>query len=187
MSARELAGFLVGALFLSMLGGCAGVPHDDARLDLNEQLGRAREQAAWERARAAEARAAMLESRVARLESGAREAAIAQRLESSRVLERLDRVLEVTESLVEVRAREAEATLAPSPSTKASSNDEAAPKHETVGGDVRDAQVRALARMLLSSGGSSQGLSADEERALRLLLRAERKLDTRNPWPNALY
>lgn len=196
MSGRRVPWYLLGGVtWVLVASGCAATAaqHEDA-LRLSEELGRARAQVAWERERAAEveARAAQLESRVARLERGESAAATTRSLETSRILDRLDRVLEVTEKMAEERKTTASAT--PPLETKS------APATPTAlrglvpadgGPDLaaatRDSQLRALIKGLLGPSGNAPALSADEERALRLLLRSDRKLDTNNPWPSALY
>lgn len=177
--------------------GCAVAQHDQA-LRLSEELGRARAQLAWERTRTAEveARAGLLESRVARLEQGAREGAIARSAETSQIVERLDRVLDVTEKLSEERDTEPVASVDSHAGRAGLTKGMQATTSSAAGdGDastapaawLRHPQLRALAKLLLTPAGSWQQLSRDEERALRLLLGSERKLDTKNPWANALY
>jgi hypothetical protein len=187
-STRQPVRSLLGAVTLSLaVGGCAS-QHDDT-LRLTEELGRARGRAEWERAQAAEAeaRAALLEARVARLEQRATESRTGG-VEESRLVRRLDRLLEVTELLMdERRARVASPAEAQGPgeadtkATAVGSADTKAPLTAT-----QEQQLRALVEVLLTSPGNSQGLTRDQERTLRSLLRWERKLDTRNPWPSAL-
>jgi hypothetical protein len=48
-------------------------------------------------------------------------------------------------------------------------------------------QLLELAQTLLAPSGSARVLTRDQERAIRLLLRSDRKLDTRNPWLGQAY
>lgn len=48
-------------------------------------------------------------------------------------------------------------------------------------------RLRELAEMLLAPSGGARVLTHDQERAIRLLLRSDRKLDTRNPWLSQTY
>lgn len=188
---RQAACSLLGAVTLSFaVSGCAA-QHDDT-LRLTEELGRARGLAEWERAHAAEAeaRAARLEARVARLEQRATESRTAGD-EESRLVRRLDRLLEVTELLVDERAGSvASAAEAQAPSRPGGADPKAAAVGSATAKDpstsTQAQQLRALVEVLLASPGNSQGLTRDQEHAVRSLLRWERKLDTRNPWPSAL-
>ncbi len=197
MDANHFTRWLVGSAgLLAIVSGCASAQHDDA-LRLSEELGRARAELAWERAHAAEAeaRSTLLESRVDRLEKAEKVTGATPPVDQ-RFLDRLDRMLQVAEKLAEQRASDAltgvpSTTAAPVPAKALRPVSATEPEADYGASDLasatRDPELLLLAKKLLARAGGAGGISADEERALRLLLRSERRLDTDNPWPNALY
>jgi hypothetical protein len=152
---------LIGALALGVaLVGCAG-QHDES-LRLSEELGRARADAAWQ-----QGRAAALESRVARLEQRGT-AASDRRAEDRELLNRLDHLLELNQRLLAERAAVPAATSEPT--------------------FTPEQELRAVVERLRGNPGSPHGgLTREQEGALRVLTRPERKLDSENPWPAAFY
>jgi hypothetical protein len=182
----------LGAAVLSVAAsGCIAQPEDTLRV--HEELGRARAEAAWQQAHAAQlqAQAAALESRLSRLERTS-DGDANRNNEASQLLSRLDRLLDMNERLLAERAvapapgdpapAGVKAPLAPAVvATKTAALDDAlTPSQEQ--------RLRALvASVLAQSGNAHGGLTREQENALRLLMRAERKLDTQNPWPGALY
>jgi len=153
-----------------LLSGCAA-QHDEA-LRLSEELGRARADAA-----AQQARAAALESRMSRLE-GAALFANGRQPENRELLNRLDRLVALNEKLLVERATPPSAAVSPSP----------APTAEVASTLSDEEQLRALVvRMRGRAGRPHDGLTRDQEAALRLLTQPERKLDTEAFWPAALY
>ncbi len=185
---------LFGATVLCVgLSGCA-MQHDDT-LRLNEELARARGESAWQQTRAAE-----LESRIARLEQRTGEANGARSAEELKLLSRLDHLLEMNERLIAERAAApapgASATPPPNVSAALSalSQKTSAPA-PVASSDASEAltqsqeqQLRALVESMRGHPGSPHGgLTREQEAALRILMRPERKLDTENPWPAAFY
>ena len=177
---------LLGAAVLSVaLGGCA-VQHDDA-LRLSEELGRARADAAWQ-----QTRAAALEARLARLEQRVDTAAPrAPSTDERELLNRLDRLIAENNRLLAERA------APPVPSASAVSSTTAPPPLPAAVASALparaatpsvEAQLRALVEQLRGRPGSLHGgLTREQEDALRVLMRPERKLDAENPWPAAFY
>jgi hypothetical protein len=177
--------------------GCAA--HHDDTLRLHEELGHARGQAEWERARAAEAerRASLVEARMSRLEQTWREASITRSIEESRLVDRVEHLVDVTEQLMDERAAEVMTSFPATASSAAPASAALAP-HEGSTFDravargvaltpAQHEQMRELAEILLAPSGSARVLTRDQERAIRLLLRSDRKLDTRNPWLGQTY
>lgn len=157
-----------------LLSGCAA-QHDEA-LRLSEELGRARADAA-----AQQARAAALESRMSRLE-GAALFANGRQPENRELLNRLDRLVALNEKLLVERATPPSAAVSPSPAPSP------APTAEVASTLSDEEQLRALVvRMRGRAGRPHDGLTRDQEAALRLLTQPERKLDTEAFWPAALY
>ena len=172
---------MLGATVLAAaLCGCA-VQHDDA-LRLSEELGRARADAAWQ-----QSRAAALEARLARLEQRVDTAAPrAPSVDDRELLNRLDRLITENNRLL------AERVAPPVPSASAVSSTTAPPPASALparaGMPTPEAQLRALVEQLRGRPGSLHGgLTREQEDALRVLMRPERKLDAENPWPAAFY
>jgi len=171
---------LTATVLSAALGGCA-VQHDDA-LRLSEELGRARADAAWQ-----QARAAALEARLARLEQRVDTAAPrAPSVDDRELLNRLDRLIAENNRLLAERA------APPIPSASAASSTTAPPPASALparaGTPTPEAQLRALVEQLRGRPGSLHGgLTREQEDALRVLMRPERKLDAENPWPAAFY
>lgn len=172
---RTLLGTLVLGGFLS---GCAG-QHDEA-LRLSEELGRARADAA-----AQQARAAALESRVSRIE-GASLFANARQSENRELLNRLDRLVALNERLIADRTTPPGAAF--DPSTPAGAGPSPAPIAQATSTTLTDEeQLRALViRMRGREGRPHDGLTREQEAALRVLTQPERKLDTEAFMP-AIY
>jgi hypothetical protein len=179
---RARLGLGAVALCAGMVG-CAA-QHDDS-LRLSEELGRARADAEWQHARAAE-----LESRMSRLEQRAGVALSAQHSEDRELLNRLDRLVEMNERLLAERAAAPvpaggvtpTGTTAPDalPLAATATNDTPTPSEKQ--------ELRALVERLRGRPGSPHGgLTREQDSALRVLTRPERKLDTENPWPPAFY
>lgn len=177
---------LLGAAALCAgVAGCAA-QHDDS-LRLSEELGRARAEASWQQAHAAE-----LESRMSRLEQRAGLATSAQRGEDRELLYRLDRLIALNERLLAERA----AASAPTGSSVPNSTPAPASLRPTAtstgsaGGAALspEQELRALVERMRGRQGSPHGgLSHEQEEALRVLTRPERKLDADNPWATAIY
>jgi hypothetical protein len=177
------------------LSGCVA-QHDDT-LRLHEELGRARGEAVWQQAHAAqlEARAALLESRLSRLEERS-DTGATRPVEDSRLLGRLERILELNERLLAELAAPSAVGVAPASDAKAASRAPATKTAAVAGAAASDALTlsqQQLLQVLIESilarpgSGARGGLTRDQENALRLLMRPERKLDTENPWSETLY
>jgi len=149
---------------------------------LSEELGRARADAA-----AQQARAQALESRMSRLENAALSAS--GRAEERALLNRLDRMLDLNERLLAERA--ASANVAPSSNDpqSATSAPSASPASASAESPLsEEEQLRELVvRMRGRAGRPHDGLTREQEAALRVLTQPERKLDTENLWPAAFY
>ena len=177
---------LLGATTLCLaIFGCAA-QHDDTSA-LNAELIRARADAAAQQTRAAD-----LEARLTRLEQ---QTATARSAQDRQVLNHLDRLLDMNERLLSAREtpptsdaqRTAQAT--PQPQTKAPkpSAAQSSPSTETQEAD-EEQQLRALVERMRGRQGSLRGgLTVEQENALRVLLRSERKLDSENPIIPAFY
>ena len=164
---RGLLSIGAGALGLA-LAGCAS-QHDDS-LRLSEELGRARADAAWQ-----QARAAALESRMSRLESAAAVLSAAQ-ANDRELVSRIDRLLEQNARLL--------AEHRPTPARSEPSAAPSAPPSERAATLSEEDQLRALVeRMRGRPGVPHGGLTREQEAALRVLTRPERKLDTEKLWP----
>jgi hypothetical protein len=184
-----------GVLALA-LSGCVGQRHDTLRL--NEELSRAHVEAAWQQARAAqlEAQTSLLESRLSRLEQSSSENGSIGRHEESPLLIRLERLLDMNERLPAERAA-APVSSPPSPTDhRLPASAPAATKTSSaalaVAADASTLTTEQLLRALLQSlpnGSVNQrgALTREQENALRILMRPDRKLDTENPWPATLY
>ncbi len=173
---------LFGAAALCIaISGCAA-QHDDS-LRLSEELGHARADAAWQGARAAE-----FESRMSRLEQRADALLSAQRAEDRLLANRLDRLIAMNERLLAERGAGTPPVggIGPNEAT-------AAPRLHPIATSVRstlcqEQELRALVERMRGSPGSPHGgLSREQEDALRVLTRPERKLDTESPWSTAIY
>jgi len=153
------------------LAGCAAQQGDSLRL--SEELGRARADAAWQ-----QARAAGFESRMSQLEQRAAAAQSAQSMQSAQdraLSRRLDRLLELNERLLAERGAAPVATPTPT----------AARAEPTL---TQEQELRALVERMRGRAGSPHGgLTREQEDALRVLTRPERKLDMDNPWLPAFY
>lgn len=173
---------LLGATALCLgVFGCAA-QHDDTS-GLSEELARARADAA-----AQQARAAQLEARLSRLEqqnAGDRGA------EERKLLTQIARLLEMNERLLSARE-----TPTPSDTSHAAALTPPAqappPATSSATPDTQEAdegqQLRALVERMRGRPGSLRGgLTVEQENALRVLLRSERKLDSENPLLPAFY
>jgi len=162
---------LLGTMVLGgLLSGCAA-QHDEA-LRLSEELGRAQANAA-----AQQARAAALESRVSRIE-GAALFANSRQSENRELLNRLDRLVALNEKLIAERATPPSAAFAPGTPTSAAPSP--APIAEVASATLSDEeQLRALViKMRGREGRLHDGLTREQDAALRVLTQPERKLDT---------
>jgi len=149
------------------LAGCAS-QHDES-LRLSEELGRARADAAWQ-----QAHAAALEARMSRLEQSAAVASSTRHPEDRELLNRLDRLLAMNERLLADHKEPTTSSVEPSASS-------ASPLSQ-------EDELRALVeRMRGRPGRPNGGLTREQEAALRVLTRPERKLDTESLWPAAFY
>lgn len=111
---------------------------------------------------------------MSRLEQTAGVALSARRPEERELLGRIDRLIEQNERLLVQRD-------APATSSSAAS---AAPASAL----SPEEELRALVeRMRGRPGHPHGGLTREQEAALRVLTRPERKLDTENLWPAAFY
>ncbi|HYQ00294.1 MAG TPA: hypothetical protein VER96_16575 [Polyangiaceae bacterium] len=174
--AGHLGQLLLGAAALLGLGGCAGQQAES--LQLSEELGRARADAAWQRSRVAE-----FEERMSRLEQRAGVAQSMQRADERALLSRLERLIAINERLVAERA-----AAQPPAQSPASSDAKAAQAVPTQSTADDEQALRALVERLRGHPGSPHGgLSREQEEALRVLTRPERVLDTENPWPATFY
>ncbi len=171
---------------------CAGLPACAAQsgdsLRLSEELGRARADAAWQQARAAE-----LESRMLRLEQRAGPALSAERAEERELMNHLVRLIETNERLLAERAAPPiPAAVSAANGTKGSvaAGAPSASRTSASGATVQseEQELRTLVERLRGHPGSAHGgLTREQEGALRVLTRPERKLDAENPWPAAFY
>jgi hypothetical protein len=171
----------------AFVAGCAAQRDDSLRL--SEELGRARADAAWQRAHAAD-----LESRLSRLEQRAATGLTTRHAEERELSSRLDRLIEMNERLLEQRSAanlpaSGAATLPASsaangiparhalpPAALSIASSGAPPLSD-------EQQLRALVvRLRGRPGGPNGGLTREQEGALRVLTRPERKLDAENPW-----
>jgi hypothetical protein len=167
---------LCGGLF-----GCA-TEHDDIA-GLSAELWRARADAA-----AQQAHSAALEARLTRLEQ---ESTSGRSAEESKLSTQIDRLLDVNERLLVARTTPAPSdaqppaqatSAAPAPTSAKTS---AAPDTEEAN---EEQQLRALVERMRGRPGSLRGgLTVEQENALGVLLRSERKLDSENPLLPAFY
>ncbi|HEY3252731.1 MAG TPA: hypothetical protein VGJ91_02245 [Polyangiaceae bacterium] len=181
---------LIGvAALCASTAGCAA-QHDDS-LRLSEELGRAHADAAWQAAHAAE-----LEARLSRLEQRAEGAQAAQRAGDRELLSRLDRLIALNERLLAERAAAAPPASGATPSGTASNSavssssaPAARPSVTSAGVTLsQEQELRALVERMRGRPGSPHGgLSHEQEEALRVLTRPERKLDADSPWASAIY
>lgn len=169
---------LGAAALTALVAGCATQRDDSLRL--SEELGRARANSAWQQARAAE-----LESRMLQLEQRTATAQTTERAEARQLLLQLQRLLELNQRQL------AQHATAPLPASSAPSAPPASATKTAASGapGLSDEQaLRALVEHLRGRPGSPHGgLTREQENALRVLTRPERKLDTENPWPAAFY
>jgi hypothetical protein len=171
--------------------------HDDS-LRLSEELGRARADAAWQKERAAQ-----LESRMSQLEQRVASGLSTRRPEDREVVSRLERLIDMNERLLLERAAAglpasapAAAGLPPSAPAAATSGTPAggAPTSAVSNPSARpltlseEQELRALVERLRGHAGTPRGgLTREQEAALRVLTRPERKLDAESPWAAGIY
>jgi hypothetical protein len=161
------------------MASCAAQRDDSLRL--SEELGRARADAAWQEARATE-----FEARMSRLEQRANAALSIQRSEERALSSRIDRLLEMNERLLAERSAAALPTsgaLGGTPTTGAVPAAATSTASNEPPGQNDEQALRALVERLRGRPGSPHGgLTREQEAALRVLSRPERKLDAENPW-----
>jgi hypothetical protein len=157
-----------GGLELSV-SACVGQPDQGGRL--SEELSRARANAAWQGARVAE-----LESRLSQLERRLGSPPAEPRL----LQNRLDRLIAQNERLLTERPAACPAASA-SPSTPNTWSASPSPTANTP--STLEEQLRPLVERLRGPHDRFKGpLTHEQNEALRILLKPERRLDLKNPW-----
>ena len=167
---------MLGAAALCFgLFGCAA-EHDETA-HLSDELARARADAVVQQARATE-----LEARLSRLEQ---QNAAARSTDEHKLLSRVDRLLDMNERLLAAREAQTPADAHAAPPAPAPPNGSAPADAQAAN---EEQQLRALVERMRGRPGSLRGgLTLEQENALRVLLRSERKLDSENPLLPAFY
>ena len=173
---------LFGAALLCVgLFGCAA-QHDDIA-GLSAELARARTVAAAQQAHAAE-----LEARLTRLEQ---QSASGRSAEEGKLSTQIDRLLDVNERLLLARNTPAPIDAQPPAAAAPRAPLPTSPKNSAALDTAQaneEQQLRALVERMRGRAGSLRGgLTVEQENALRVLLRSERKLDSENPLLPAFY
>jgi hypothetical protein len=180
---------------LLALWGCS--PQVQPDRELHEALKSARQQAQLERERvlALELRLARLEEQSAALARKAGHPELVSRAdvqerstgETERLLDKLDLLIGLNRDLAR-RVEAAPAMAASIPERRVQGEELVLTDAEGASGGedalATEEQIRMLVRQLRQgrSPWRADGLSYEESQALRLLLRRDRPLDTRNPW-----
>lgn len=166
-------------LALFSLSGCVG--QHDSELRWSEQLGEARAEAALQRARALE-----LSEHLARLAERVSASSSLQAHTNRALMERLDQLVLQNQRLIAAQsARDAAQATATAgavepaePEASLSEAREASPESE----------LRALVeRWRAQAGWHEKPLTREQNQALRVLLKPERKLDSEVLWPGGWY
>lgn len=175
---------LLFALF--SLSACAG--QHDSELRLSEQLGEARAEAAFQRAQASG-----LARRLARVEERVAASSAVPAQTNRALLERLDRLLAQNQRLIAAQAAAAEEPAAAASTAKGAAPAQPAATSAVAKPDTglersQEAQLRALVEGWRGRPGRLNGpLTREQNQALRVLTKPERKLDSEALWPGSWY